>query len=233
MFRAMSDKKILKSGASDPRRGCANSVPGVAPPMATRGKIKDTKVHRKNAYFSLNFARNNFSSAISSDGSQHEVRTRQGSKYFQKPFSNIFLNLKENKTIFRCLQLNCHKSHIVHDNLVLLLSGGAGPLWIRGSSNNNPDHIKTGTVLLLQEPCCNKDGNPPNLGGFRKFCGRVNEKVRSAIYISDHVNPFLLSQFSDKDHVAVGVEMGSEMVVFASIYMPGDRPGGPVSEKLE
>ena len=125
----MSDNKLLKSGASDPRRGRANSVPGVAPPMATRGKNKDTKIYRKNAYFSLNFARNNFSSANSLDGSQHEVRTRQGSKYFQKPFSNKFLNLKENKTIFRCLQLNCHKSHIVHDNLILLLSRGIGELW--------------------------------------------------------------------------------------------------------
>lgn len=226
--------------------------------------MQTTKFRSKNSRtpnFTLNFVNNGYSQP-SPDRSKYEVRARPGRKNFiNKKFSKKRSPPeKEENSLFYCLQLNCHKSRTVHDNLINLLSGRVGKLWTGGGSNDLSAMVsgrgveplpeptqkvgegrgtsptspksKVSRVLLLQEPCCNKDGNPPNIEGFRMLSGRANERVRACVYISNNINPLLFSQFSDADQVAVGVKLGEKTVVFASIYMPGDRQGGPVSDKL-
>jgi hypothetical protein len=84
-------------------------------------------------------------------------------------------------------------------------------------------------VAMVQEPWIHKDkicGNPRNM--IRYDSGNNNRAKRSCIYVSKHLQSWVLPEFTDEDVVAVRLSgLGGtlpEMVIVASAYMAhGER----------
>lgn len=105
------------------------------------------------------------------------------------------------------LQLNAQKSHPPHIQLLDIAAN---------LHNQQP------TIVLVQEPHCNK-GKIPGHINFNNYKFDTKERVRSCIYTSKNLKTFKLSQFTNKDITTIGLKLNRKCLIFCSAYLPHDQ----------
>ena len=121
-----------------------------------------------------------------------------------------------------CIQLNCHKSLLAHNNTFELFKqldspeqATVGRLGCQqrdpsGTSQmvrltNGKSKVRTSSInriAFLQEPFCPK-GKCPAIDNMKLYKGANDGRVRACIYASANLQAIVLSQFSNGDMVTI------------------------------
>ena len=89
-------------------------------------------------------------------------------------------------------------------------------------------------IALIQEPYILRNKvHGFNLKSLKLFVGNDKGKKRAAIVTSKCLEAWLLTQYSDEDQVAIGINCGGNVLVMASTYMPYDSTDDPPPKLLK
>ena len=107
--------------------------------------------------------------------------------------------------------------------------------WFADAGVHTPPHPSGGggevslvpKIALVQEPYLNRG----KVRGFEKnlkvFCGKKSGKIRACIAVDKCLDVWPLSQFSDEDQMAIGIESNGSTLILVSSYMPYDSHDEP------
>ena len=136
----------------------------------------------------------------------------------------------------QCSQINLHHCvaavHSLNDWFdATVLNTPPAPQGERGGSKVEKEFAK---VALIQEPYLLRNKvHGFNLKALNLFVGNGKGKIRSAIITSKSLEAWLLTQYSDEDQVAIGINCGGNVLVMASTYMPYDSADPPPSKMFK
>ena len=99
--------------------------------------------------------------------------------------------------------------------------------WFADAGVHTPPHPSGGggevslvpKIALVQEPYLNRG----KVRGFEKnlkvFCGKKSGKIRACIAVDKCLDVWPLSQFSDEDQMAIGIESNGSTLILVSSYI--------------